>query len=236
MGKLREIRKIVLEVLAGDDWPGGLAALEGHPPKQLLGPLFACLLEPDQLVRWRAVTAFGVVVARLYEEKSEDARQLIRQLMWRLNEESGNIAWGIPEAFGEILARQPSLAKEFHRVLCSYIKERDCKTGDNYLEHCPLRRGAYWGLARLAQDRPELVMCAFDDLALALTSEDPESRAMAVWAMKPLLPFAHARVKAVGACLEVLAGDKTPVELYREGRLARTTVSALAGEALGKSS
>lgn len=234
MGKLREIRKIVLEVLAGDDWPQGLEKLESTPAKQLLGPLFACLLEPDQLVRWRAVTAFGVVVARLYQDKPEDARQLMRQLMWRLNEESGNIAWGIPEAFGEILARQPELAKEFHRVLASYINERDCKTGDNYLELCPLRCGAYWGLARLAQDRPELTVTAFDDLTMALASEDPESRALAAWAVGPMLKYAHARVKAVGGVLEALSGDESPVELYRDGSLARTSVAALAREALKK--
>jgi hypothetical protein len=234
MGKLRELRKNVLEALEDDDWPSGLAALEVFAPKDLLGPLFACLLDRDKLVRWRAVTAFGVVVARLFAAKPEDARQLVRQLMWRLNEESGNVAWGTPESFGEILARQPALAAEFHKVLASYINERECKTGDNFIELCPLRRGAYWGLARLAQDRPEMVLCAFDDLALALTSDDPESRAFAAWAMKPLLPLAGEKASGVRACLQVLSGDKTPMALYRDGRLSETTVAALAAEAIAK--
>lgn len=236
MGKLRELRKKVLEVLGGDQWPAGLEALEASPPKDLIGPLFACLLEHEALIRWRAVTAFGVVVARLYQAKPEDARQLIRQLMWRLNEESGNIAWGIPEAFGEILARQPVLAAEFHKVLASYINERDCETGDNYLEHGQLRRGAYWGVARLAQDKPELALCAFDDLALALAGDDAESRACAAWAMGPLLPLAGDAREGAKSCLEVLTADKSAVEMYCCGRLEATTVSAVATEALGKTS
>ena len=82
-----------------------------------LGRLQRRLLEPDERVRWRAASAFGRTVARLFDEKPEDARQLVRQFMWRLNEESGNIAWGIPEAFGEILAAQPQLARDFRRFL-----------------------------------------------------------------------------------------------------------------------
>ena len=101
MGKLRDLRKAVLEALTAEPWPSGLDSLDAHPPKALMGPLFACLLEPDALTRWRAATAFGRSMARLFGQKPEDARQLMRQLMWRLNEESGNIAWGTAEAFGE---------------------------------------------------------------------------------------------------------------------------------------
>lgn len=232
MGKLRETRNTVLEALKAEPWPEGLARLEGFPAKELLGPLYACLLEPDPLVRWRAASGFGAVVARLFARKPEDARQLMRQLMWRLNEESGNIAWGIPEAFGEILAAQPVLAAEFHRVLASYINERDCETGDNYLELCPLRRGVYWALGRLAEARPEFALAALDDLILALDGDDPESRGLAAWALGPLLPLAGGKEAGLREKLARLASDASPLDFYTGGRLVRTSVGRLAAEAL----
>ncbi len=228
MGKLREYRKTVSESLRAEPWPDGLDKLADFPPKALLGPLLACLLDPDALVRWRAASAFGPVVARLFEGKPEDARQFMRQLMWRLNEESGNIAWGIPEAFGEILAAQPVLAKEFHRVLCSYINERDCESGDNYLELCPLRRGVYWALARLAQARPELVLPALNDLLTALSGDDPESRGLAAAALGRLLPVAGDRAQSVREALRGASKDEARLVFYEDGRFEETSVAAIA--------
>jgi len=236
MGKLRELRKNVLEALKLEPWPSGLALLEEHSPKTLLGPLYACLLEPDQLVRWRTASAFGVVVARLFQNRPDDARQLVRQFMWRLNEESGNVAWGIPEAFGEILVQEPHLAREFHRVLASYIHERDCKTGDNYLELCPLRRGVYWGLGCLAEARPELALPALDDLILTLAGDDPESRGLAAWAVGSLLPLSGDRRAAALAALEALRQDGAVFDFYTRGSLSQVSVSELARKALENAS
>lgn len=232
MGKLRQIRGLVEEALRAPDWPAGLAGLSAVRPKELVGPLFACVLDPDPLTRWRAVTAFGVSMARLAEQNMEEARAVMRQLMWRLNEESGNIAWTVPEVFGEILAQHAGLAREFHRVLASYIHERDCETGDNYLEHCPLRQGVYWGLARLAQVRPELVLPALSDLAKALDSEDPPSRGLGAWALGALLPLAGEAGSSLRARLTGLTEDEALIELYRDQVLGTATVGALAREAL----
>jgi hypothetical protein len=238
MGKLRELRSAVLAALEAEPWPEGLARLEAWPAKLLVGPLYACLLEPSRLTGLRAATAFGAVAARMYSEHPEDARQLMRQLMWRLNEESGNIAWGIPEAFGEILAAEASLAREFHRVLASYIHERDCATGDNFLELCPLRRGVYWALGRLAKARPELVLAARDDLVQALAGDDPQSRGLAAWALGFLLPTAGAPAGVqdgfapARAALSALAGDGSALELYEDGQLRSVSVGGLAQAAL----
>lgn len=232
MGKLREVRKHVMEALSAQDWRERLATMVDYAPKVMVGPLYACLLDPDETIRWRAVVAFGVTASRLAAKRMEEARGLMRQFMWRLNEESGNIAWGIPEAFGEVLAVQPELATEFHRVLASYIKERPCESGDNYLELCPLRRGVYWGLGRLAQARPELALPAFNDLALALDGDDPASRGLAAWALGPLLPLAMARAPElagrVRSRLLALARDEAPLALFDNGILSQKTVGGLA--------
>jgi hypothetical protein len=92
------------------------------------------------------------VTARLAIDNMEEARVVVRTLMWNLTEECGTIGWGMPEAFGEILAQHAGLAKEFAHVLVSYIRE-----DGNYLEFEPLQRGAVWGIARLAEAHPNLV-------------------------------------------------------------------------------
>lgn len=235
MGKLRQIREVVRQALGAEPWPSGLERLDGFPPKELVGPLFAMLLEPGALISRRAASAFGPVVARLFANKPEDARQLMRQLMWRLNEESGNVAWGVPEAFGEILAAEPVLAREFHRVLASYVNERDCETGDNYLELSPLRRGVYQGLARLAEARPELVLPARADLVKALAEPDPESRGLAALALGALIPLAGEDAPALTNALEALAADGAAFDLYRHGVLTPSTVGEAACLALKES-
>ena len=231
MGKLRQNRGLVLKALRE---PESWAALEAVPPKELIGPLYACLLEPEPLMRWRAISALGLVVAKLADQGLELARPVMRQLMWRLNEESGNMAWGAPETFGEILAQHGGLAQEFHRVLASYIHERDCQTGDNYLEHGPLRQGAYWGLARLAQVRPKLALPAWKDLLLALKSAEPAIRGFSAWALAGILPLGGPAASQIRNGLTTLLEDQSGLELYRDGALDQVTVGALAREALNR--
>ena len=77
----------------------------------------------------------------------------MRRLMWMLNDESGGIGWGAPEAMAEAMACHPRLAEEYVRILLSYIRE-----DGNFLEYEPLRRGALWGIGRLARVYPEMLI------------------------------------------------------------------------------
>ncbi|MFQ9869079.1 MAG: hypothetical protein ACLRWP_20725 [Bilophila wadsworthia] len=45
----------------------------------------------------RAASAPGKAVSRMADEHIEEARNVVRRLMWHMNEESGNIGWGIPK-------------------------------------------------------------------------------------------------------------------------------------------
>jgi len=91
-------------------------------------------------------------MATLADADMEAARVVMRRMIWQLNEESGGIGWGMPEAMGETMARHEGLAQEYAHMLVSYIQE-----DGNFLEHVPLQRGVLWGLGRLAQARPWLV-------------------------------------------------------------------------------
>jgi HEAT repeat protein len=45
-----------------------LQELSGVSLRQMINPLFSFLCDADEIVRWRAVTAFGEVVSRLAEQ------------------------------------------------------------------------------------------------------------------------------------------------------------------------
>jgi Vesicle coat complex, various subunits len=135
----------------------------------------------------RAAVALGLVTARLAEKQPEAAKNIIRRLMWHLNEESGNIGWGIPEAFAEILAASEPLAKDFHRILISYVI--DLGRDDNYCDNDTLRRSCYWAIGRLAQARPQMCLSARPWLIKGLEDVDMVCRGMARRLTgNPLLP------------------------------------------------
>ncbi|TVM17166.1 HEAT repeat domain-containing protein [Oceanidesulfovibrio indonesiensis] len=227
--EFRRLKSVVSELLSADDWQTNLVKLEQHRSKQLIGPLFSMLLRMDE-VRWRAITALGLTVDRMFAEKAEDARIVMRRLMWNLNEESGNIAWGAPESMGEIMALNPRLAEEYASILASYMD--DSITCGNFLDHPPLRRGVYWGLGRLAQTRPEIVAKSAPAVLVGLEDcEDEQIPGLAAWIFASLGKTLPEGVNPVPA-LKTLQGSETTVDLYRNRTLEHTTVGALAKEAL----
>ena len=225
MPTFRQLKQEVRAILAAPDWQERLPELAAWPAKQITGPLFGFLLDREEVVRWRAVEAFGLTAARLAGESMEQARVLLRSCMWRLNEESGNLGWGIPESLAMSLVHHEGLAREYHRILCSYIFDDPACDG-NYLDHALLRRGVYWGLARLAQARPALVAPALPFLVKALNEADPGCRGLAAWALGLL--GAHEALPR----LRELAGDPASFPLFRDGELGPATVGGLAAEAV----
>ena len=183
----KKVKEAVLSALKGDvPFTDFSALLESNPEQRLVCPLFSAVLQPDQHVRWHAVTAFGLLLPQLWTKSPERARVVLRRFIWNLNEESGGIGWGMPESMAESLGAVPELAAEFTNVFLSYIHEK--KGPDNFLDHAPLRRGALWGVARLAQLRPDLAQNACPDLLhLLATEQDPECLGLVCLALS-LLP------------------------------------------------
>lgn len=171
----RSLRQAVLHAIGSCRWEQKWAGmLHEHGPQKLVSSLFSALFSTQDTIHWHAVSCMGDAVCQLAAERMEAARIVMRRLMWSLNDESGGIGWGAPEAMGEIMARDSSLAREYSSILLSYIVPGDGP--DNYLEYTPLRQGAYWGIARLAQTRPQLVQIWQQNLAHALQSEvEPQS-------------------------------------------------------------
>ncbi len=217
----RQLKRDVLALLQSEDFDEALEKLCQMPARRVVSPLLSHLLSSSEHIKWRAITGIGAVVATLAKEDMESARVIMRRLMWSLNDESGGIGWGAPEAMGEIIACHEGLAEEYVSVLISYIWE-----GGNFLEYEPLRRGAVWAVARVAQVNPDLVQDAVPHLVSCLSSSDATMRAFAARALR-LLAAEAARPQ-----LEPLVGDDAEVSLYLDRILVRTTVSDVAKVAL----
>ena len=226
----RRLKTRVTELLAGNDLDQILAELRALPVKDVIHALFSAICRPEEPLRWHAVQAMGVSVARLADTDMEAARIVVRRLLWSLNEESGGIGWGAPEALAEILDQHQGLAGEYVHMLISYMRDDGlelCQEG-NFLEHAVLQRGLLWGIGRLAGVRPEILRehGVAADLLPYLDSDDHAVRGLAARALG-LLPAPQA-----AAAIAKLAGDATPVALYEGGALRTVTVEELGREAL----
>jgi hypothetical protein len=141
--------------------------------------------------------------------------------MWQLNDESGGIGWGCPEAMGEIMARNENLAKEFWCILISYIRP-----DGNFLEHEVLLRGALWGVGRLAHARPRLLKDSADYLDPYMQAGDPYLRGLAAWASGAL------QSKNTEVLLNGLKEDNAKLGVFLDGQLITCSVGDLAEKAL----
>ena len=218
--KGRDFKRRVIDLLKADDFAGGLETLLSFPARRVINPLFSCLCSTESQIKWRAITSLGAVVANHAQEDMESARVIMRRMIWNLNDESGGIGWGLPEAMGEVMARHEGLAEEYVNILLSYIR-----ADGNFLEHEPLQRGVLWGLGRLAQTRPELLHEALPHLQPFLSSEDVTLRGLAVWTIG-LLDAAKG-----DPSLEIFADDDAEVTLNLNGTERTYLVSELAKQA-----
>ena len=217
----RQLKAQIRQLLSQSDVESGLAQIGGMPARKAINPLFSFLCSPDPMLKWRAVLAMGEVVSRLAMADMESARVIMRRYMWQLNDESGGIGWGCPEAMGEIMARNENLAREFWCILISYIRP-----DGNFLEHEVLQRGALWGVGRLAHARPQLLITSVHYLHPFMQADDPYLRGLAAWASAAL------RSKATELILNDLKEDETKLTVFMEGRLKTVTVGDLADRAL----
>jgi hypothetical protein len=217
----RSLKKKLFELLSQGDLDKALVETGRLPPRQIINPLLSFIQSGNEKVKWGAVKATGQVVSRLAESDLEAARVIMRRLMWTLNDESGGIGWGSPEAMGEILAAHSGLAQEYAHILISYARQ-----DGNYLEHEGLQRGLLWGIGRLSEKRPELVEGAIAFLLPYLESQDEVIRGLAVRLMGLL------QVKEALPRLRRLREDDSSLVTLVGNGLTTVRVKDLAEEAL----
>lgn len=226
----RRIKQEVLALLQGPDLAVVLESMRRYPAKDAVNVLFSAICREEPHLRWFAVSCLGAAVARLAETEMEEARVVMRRLLWSLNDESGGIGWGAPESMAEIMCRHAGLAEEYVHMLISYMRDDGpeiCQDG-NYIELPLLQRGLLWGVARLSDCRRRLLIDkgAGADIPAYLRAADATVRGLAVLAAGNLY------LTATEAILRRLEQDTAPLTLYGEGGFQATTVGILAQSAL----
>lgn len=229
MGR-RELKKTILLLLAESSLERILDEIAGYSESDVLGPLFSALCSIDEQVRWHAVSAFGHVVPRLARRDREAARVVMRRFLWSLNDESGGIGWGAPEAMAEIMLHDAQMAGEYLHMLVSYMRQDgpELFQDGNYIELPQLQQGVLWGIGRLCpvykQTLLDLGVAA--DLKLYLQSADGTVRGLSVWCLGLL------GQTSIVSEYPHLAEDQHGLRLYHAGKLEDATVAGLARVAL----
>ena len=182
--RMRSAKALLQGYLEEENWRDHLQAI-AQGGMTSVGPLFSFLLKEPTLMH-RSAVALGATCAQLATHTMERARNVVRRYMWHLSEESGNIGWGIPEAFAETLAASELLSAEFGRILVTYII--DLGREDNYCDNALLRRSCYWACGRFAAASPLQTRMWDKWLALGLRDTDVICRGMAAWALS-FYPF-----------------------------------------------
>ena len=221
----RKLKQTVFHILSQDDCDRAVGEIVSLPLRRVVNPLFSFFYHREEIIRWHAITAMGVAAARLADEDTEAARVVMRRLIWNLNDESGGIGWGSPEALGEIMARSHRLAEEYNFLLISYINPEG-----NYIEYDMLQRGVLWGLGRLAHVRPQLVQQAPPLLIPYLHSPDDIVRGLATW-----VAGAFENCQELHPLIESLTSDNTVIKLFEDKKLIEISISRLAAAALAQS-
>lgn len=217
----RELKRRLARLLEGPDFAAALAEIDAFSPRRAVSPLFSLFCDRRPLVRFRAAEAAGRLTAREAEREIESARVVMRRFMWNLNEESGGIGWGCPEAMAEAMALSPQLAEEYGRVYTAYLRPGGC-----FLEYPPIQRGVLWGFGRLGRAYPgRLAACAALVLPF-LSAGESALRGTAAWAAGGMGAPELARP------LAGLSSDTETFELYRNGAIERLSVGAAAAESL----
>ena len=153
----------------------------------------------------------------------EAARVVMRRFMWSLNDESGGIGWGAPEAMGEIMAAHDRLAEEYGHMLVAYMREDGF-----YLELPQLQQGLMWGLSRFAMVKPDLLKAKNVIIYLLpyLNSPDSTVRGLAARALGFL------QSKEASQELAKLVNDSAQVKIFLNRTFVADTVGGLAHKAL----
>ena len=224
------IKKQVINLLRREDLDSILDDLPSLPQKNLLNALFTCLCHPHELVRWHAVSSFGQVVSAMAVRDMEEARTVMRRFLWMLNDESGGIGWGVPEAMAEVMFHSRPLADEYLHMLVSYTMDDgpELFQDGNFLELELLQEGVLWGLCRVAPlYGKELIELGLEEnIEVYLRSQNDTVMGLAC-RLAGLL-----RLRKYKPLIEPARDIHKQVRIYQQGGFYNSTVAELAEQAL----
>ncbi|MBF0224642.1 MAG: hypothetical protein HQK76_04220 [Desulfobacterales bacterium] len=213
----KQLKKDVKEILKNADFKERIKAICSISPKKIVNALFPFLYDTDELIKWRSITSIGIGVSAISDICFESARVIMRRLMWNLNDESGGIGWGSPEAMGEIMANNKAIAKEYSKILISYISNNG-----NFLENEWLQKGVIWGLSRISETFPEFIIDSSNIISPFLDEDDIFFRGCSAFILSLIHYWPSGNIPTK------LLNDKSELKFYKNGDFIETTIADLA--------
>ncbi len=214
----RKTKQKVGEILLEPHRETAMEMLMQIPDEQLVGHFFSHFYNKSDLVKFRSIAAMGALGSRMAQKNMEKARIVLRRIMWNLNDESGGIGWGSPEAMGEILGQSPELALEFKSILFSYLDP-----DGNYLEHEMLQRGILWGIGTYLESSPRDLDEKTKSLLFGyLHSLDPVKKGYAIRALMNARCFDCSHVP------ENIITDNNLIDIFTDWNFISTRISDMA--------
>jgi len=169
-------------LLQAEDYKG-ISTLARKRMARVIRYLSGRLYTDDAEQKWRVVRALGQIVGDPEVFTEAKVIDLLNRFFWSLNDESGAVPFGIPEAIGEILALRPMQQAQYLPVLCSMVTHEDMvQTG-------AIERGVIWALGRVGAPVAACSRQAVQGLtALAANHDDPATRQEAGSALARIKP------------------------------------------------
>ncbi len=232
----RAIKQQVLGLLKLGDLAEIKAECALLQEKELINALFSGICHSEERIRWHAISIMGGAVAKLAEQNMEEARVILRRMLWSLNDESGGIGWGAPESMAEIMCCHEGLADEYIHMLISYMRpdgEEECQDG-NFLEHEMLQQGLMWAVGRLAPYRKKHLLAQGVEHDLAPYLESPDATVCGLAARAIGLLGRTEGERQFRRLRELAKTDQRSVRLYDQGHFSTVSVAELAAQALQK--
>jgi methylated-DNA-[protein]-cysteine S-methyltransferase len=167
-----------LSSLLAEENHQALLALARQRSAKILRYLSGRLYSADEKEKWRAVAALGAIVSEREIISRRKVADLLRRFFWAMNDESGAVPYGIPEAIGQILAQRPEFQDEFLPVLCSML------THEDMIQTGPIERGVVWALGQVGPPVATCSQVAVKALRqLSWSHPEAETRNLATWAL-----------------------------------------------------
>jgi len=213
----RQRRKMAVEALLRERDLDAILEMNDREPN-IPSALIGLLNERDDLLRWRAIEALGVV-AKAIDGDGEGAyvKDLVRRQLWTMTEESGGTAWHAAEVVAEMLSQVKWLQEDFASMVVAF--------GDTE----PWEAGCAWAVGRLVSAGAASHLAAeVAPMTRNLGHADPAVRGHSAIALGRL------GAAAARGALEALVGDEAGFERYdfEAGELRPLTVGRAAREAL----
>ncbi len=196
------------------------AALDPKKRSKLLRRITARLYSFKKEEKWRAVAALGIIAEGDGLGKDSIDR-LVKRYLWALNDESGAVPYGIPEALGEIAAVRPEWRDSLVPILVScVIHEEMVQTG-------PILAGALWALGRIGRLNETEAKRMVPGLEQALDDREPSVRASALWTAGRL-----GLLDTLGGKVRALLPDRARADLLINGTVLEASLGEIAQKVL----